>query len=222
MINLHYGDHALFCGMTGCGKTTLMQELVKKNMYPIVIVFKKLNVEKRMKKGEPLWSSFCTPLTNIKDIVRYIERNKDKPIKIMYTPEMIGEEALVLEHEKICKFAYEAGGILLINDEVTEVSNPHKIYKYHQTILHEGRGIGTSYWAGSQRPQGINNWIWTQSKHKFLFNMDAKDVDVLKKYFAFWYELIQLPDFEFIYYNGREKYNFESNKDVSDITKTGG
>ncbi len=70
--------------------------------------------------------------------------------------------------------------LVLFNDELMDVVDMEELSNYHYDIIHAGQNYGISHIGNTQRHQNISKLITTQSKIKIVFDLDRRDIHVLK------------------------------------------
>ena len=122
---------------------------------------------------------------------------------ILYQPENTDPD----DFNAVCKIIYDQGNFTLIVDEVTAVSSPSQMEKWHKDILMRGRSRGVGIINITQRPRACHNTILSEAEHAFVFRLKLEtDVDKLKHILTKDYldMLPTLPYYACVYSNEQE------------------
>jgi hypothetical protein len=160
------GEHATLIAPTGQGKTTLIREILPSSTavreYVMVLVTKKRDDTlsafedyKKMNSPEP-WA---------KKVMIYppFPRNPDKMFELHRD---IFKNALVT--------AYRQEGWTVIADEVRYLSEQLRLDRYLELIWLQGRSLGVTLVASTQRPRHIPLSAYDQATHLFLWRDNDK------------------------------------------------
>jgi hypothetical protein len=153
-------------GMTGCGKTTLVRNLIANRPYAIVHDWKGTQKIRD-------WPGFVR-VTTLKELVRKGEKYKKFP-KLLYAPK--AEELNWAHYEAFFKWAFlrapENGKFLqsVYIDEASALTEGNEIPEYYHAMLTRGRDRGIEVISSSQRPTGIPQWIISESEYIFVFRL---------------------------------------------------
>lgn len=175
------GEHVAVIGPTGQGKTVLINNIVP--MYPFVAIF----------ATKPLDNSLDT-LTIHRD---YRVFNKWIPLPAYDVPRrIIWPDASKVDayetQEKVFRHAIESifreggrpkskpVGWALAVDELWYITNVLQLKNYVRMILLQGRSLGISLIAATQRPAFVPLEVYDQSTHLFFFqDNDKRNLDRL-------------------------------------------
>lgn len=176
-------DRALFVGMTGSGKTTLAQILLRSRGYVVAVDF----------KGLLKWPGYEVH-TGIGSLARA------KAPRLIYRPnydEIRNEEI----QEQVWEWLYRRGNTTVYVDETAAVTEGNVYPFYYGACLMRGREHGIELWSATQRPARIPSIVLSESEHVFAFRLrlpqDRERVEALTMIER--ESIAVLPKHEFLY-----------------------
>lgn len=149
-------QRAFLCGMTGSGKTTLAEFLIRhhyNNGRYVVIYDAKKQVN---------WQGF-----EIETTLAGCQRNESQGI--IFKPRW--EELEYGYQNAFCKWIFERQHTLLYVDEVYMLASRYKHPEYYRAIASQGRELGISLYNSSQRPKDIPAFAISESEYAYVFNL---------------------------------------------------
>ncbi len=162
-LRIAYGEHAVFLGQTGTGKTTLAK----------AVMWKANNVRiidpKRTFRLPHLDTWPVTYTESIGEFERY-----DSPFPIVFRPtfELQRDDRF---QDRFFGTCFERGNCIVYIDEVTRVTTRYKIGEEYERCLKLGRERGVGCWSASQRPVHLPLEVLTESTKWFVFNLMNPD-----------------------------------------------
>jgi len=139
------------------------------------------------------FNDLCTELMN------YEDANYSKYMKKKY-------------HKIAGKDFQTQARIIIIVDELADFCEGEKIQPSHLRIIREGRNHGIIHIGNTQRSQGISKWIITQSKTKYLFEIDLYDIFRLSRKIENIEKIRELYPYHFMVVHGlksKDKHYFK-------------
>lgn len=182
-LQLTYGEHITVLGMTGSGKTVFQQWLF--NHFPRGIMYDVEDVDG--------WEYVCHKTVVISNIDQLTEllnttRNNRLPeIHIVYKAfKLPYGDTLTNDFDNFCRVIFEnITGIAVFCDELGMVNQLRPMDSqcplHYGNLLLRGRKRQITFCGGAQRNQHIPKLQVTQSRHKFIFEMDGMDMMVYRK-----------------------------------------
>lgn len=165
------GEHVGVIGPTGSGKTTLIFQLLDRRDYVVVVA---------TKPRDPL-------VTGLKHqgykVVRSWPDHIDPAVtaRLILWPRFKGEHDLIRQQRAIHRglaSAFAATGWTLVLDEVAYVANSLKLRRSLEVLWQQGRSVGITVVAGTQRPAHVPLFLYDQSTHLFFFrDNDRRNLD---------------------------------------------
>lgn len=162
-LTIAYGEHAIFLGQTGTGKTTLAKAIMWKA--PNVVIAD----PKRTFRLPHVESWPVTYTEDIGDVSKY-----DSPYPIVYRPsfEYQRDDRFF---DRFFRYCFERGNCIVYVDEVTRVTTRYKIGEEYERCLKLGRERRVGVWSASQRPVHVPLEVMTESTKWFVFNLMNPD-----------------------------------------------
>jgi hypothetical protein len=156
------GEHVLLLGTTGSGKTTLAVEVVGRRDHVIAFGTKgrDTTMQKLVSRG---WERYYEPPVhaNVTHAVMWPDITKvDDP-----------EDVIPMQHEvfrKTIALIYQQGGWCAFMDELSYITDDLNLDKRVKILYGQGRSMGISILAGTQRPRFIPVLAYDQSTHIFF------------------------------------------------------
>lgn len=170
-IDLLPDNRVLLCGRTGCGKTTLVKELLKfmNNFVKIIIVDTK-----------GLWTNrkpFAKNGLGTVETPRLVQSFNPKfNVQVFQTFEW--NDAL----EECCKQILKLGHYIFYIDDIGGLADAYSIPNGIQNIWTMGRANFVGGWASTQYPKRIPKIFKSQAEHFFIFNLVQEDKDDVVKF----------------------------------------
>jgi hypothetical protein len=159
-IDIKSGEHTSIFGMTGSGKTTLAQQLLRSVDRLAVFDPKALITDWGLEPYAP------DALKRLQD---------DQPARLHVLPPEPGQNAERYWADAL-EAVYRAGNVFIYLDEVYLLTDEGKqIERWLRTIWTTGRAYGVSGMAASQRPVWIPRFIASESRHIFCFTLTQSD-----------------------------------------------
>lgn len=160
------GEHITLIGPTGCGKTTLTNELVDRRGYSIFIGSKRVDDTQ-----EELKALRFTPVPNADQIHPDISRRWY--VKPKVNPKDDADQ-IIAHNRKVIREtlmrAYHEGGWAVFIDEGRYVTDFLQLKKEVVLLLTQGRSQGNSVVTGTQRPRHVPLEAYDQATHLFFWS----------------------------------------------------
>ncbi len=159
-----HGEHITLVGHTGSGKSTLALSLLQ-HRKPAVFLATKPHDDTMDKLLNVKWKTSRTwpPPPGQKQVVLHPRIGK---IEDMDHQKQVMEQAL--------GNIYTKGGWTVYADEVRYLTDQLKMSKYFELLWLQGRSLGISLMAATQRPFWVPLEAWSQSTHLFLWRENDK------------------------------------------------
>jgi ABC-type cobalamin/Fe3+-siderophores transport system ATPase subunit len=196
------GEHATLIAPTGQGKTTLVRKLL-----PLTPAIRNYVMVLATKKRDKVLSQF-SDYRRMDFPQRWAER------VIIYPPFPKNANAMLKAQretfQRALNEAYQNGGWTVYADEVRYLASDLKLGPELQRLWMQGRSLGVSLIASTQRPRHIPLEAYDQPTHLFFWrDTDRNNVDriadisgtVDRK--SIIERVPQLPQYQFIYANTR-------------------
>lgn len=150
-IALGFTDRAALVGTTGCGKTTLAEQLA--NLRENVVVYDY--------KGQLKWAGYKR-FTTLKKLTQ------QRAGRFIYVPsaEAARDKDAI---EQFFDFVYRRGNTRLVVDEVTSVSDQYFFPDRYRDVLARGREFNISVLNCTQRPAEIPMQVLSESEYFYMF-----------------------------------------------------
>lgn len=196
------GEHVALIGPTGMGKTTLGLDLLELREYVTVIGTKPKDdtlAKFAKKKRYTVVPTF--PSQFDEDHPRLILWPRMKRFKDM------GKQRQAIGHG--LQTIFTQGSWAVFADEVSYISNDLKLEPFLKLIWQQGRSLGISLMAGTQRPAWVPVLIYDQSTHLFFWR--DNDETNLRRIGGIGHlnaaeirdTVARLPKYVFLYVNSR-------------------
>ncbi len=172
--------------MTGSGKSYLMREFCQK--FPRIIF---IDPKHEHNSGLPITAQTHYP----KDIYPLLSQEN---FFILYQPIEWTEE----EFNTLCKELFKHKDFTLFIDEIHL-----KVVDWHRNLIRMGRRRGIGIWHITQRPRFVDNFVFSEAEHFFVFRLQLKSDKEKVQGIAgdeILEEIDKLNDHEFLYYSSRE------------------
>lgn len=156
------GEHLIAIGPTGQGKSTLIEAIMPKRNIAWVLV---------TKKRDPIIKEFKKQGFEVRTSVRGISEQVTP--KVLLQPKFAKEEPIE-RHQKdefryALKRAFEYGGVCVDIEEVQYMVEDLGLKQDLKRLWHQGRSMGVTVVAGTQRPAFIPVVAYSGSTHIFFF-----------------------------------------------------
>ncbi len=195
------GEHISLIGPTGLGKSTLVSELQEYRKYVVAFITKAKDptIDKLKKRGFVKIKTW-EPIHNRNLLWPDIKKTSDK-----WKQQEVFGEAL----EEI----FVAGAWCVWLDEIRYITETLKLGEQVQLLWLQGRSLGISVVACTQRPFKVPQEMYDQATHLF-FNKDGDDRNLMRlreisgvvDKQAIKAAIPELEKFEFLYCNTRTGY----------------
>ena len=175
ILTLPAGEHLFLCGVTGCGKTTLVRYLLSRLRISdantsIIIVDPKFE-----------WTGIKPDRTikKLRDLSR-VKPDRDRTLLVQLGPEESEQE----HYDQLAKWIFERGRKAkgsrqrVYFDELNLVmqgSAPTPRMRYLLALYRQGRALGIGVMAGSQRPSGVPRVAQSESRQRYKFRLSMRD-----------------------------------------------
>jgi len=163
MNQIQKGDHVFICGSTGTGKSFLAKLYTSKLKDVYVLD----------NKGTFTFTPFLHSdkvkiYTDFKDL----QKHKDDDIThVIYRPNIYENNSEF--YEQFLEMCYNKGNCNVLIDEAMAICTSSNIPFWYKSLLTKGRELKISVWSCSQRPAQLSNFVLTESKHWFIFRLNA-------------------------------------------------
>ncbi len=159
-------------GRVGCGKTTLLRQLLRRRTRPAVVV----SFDESMEKEFPPQRRFLTARPFLEYLLDRGQISIGEPVLLSpSTPE---------EFSALCRACIAHGGLLLMVDEIDMFDSANgKRDAYFHRMIHYGRhdyGGKIDLVTASRRPYRISRDLRSQTREWFIFQTtDSRDREAL-------------------------------------------
>jgi hypothetical protein len=167
--NWNAGEHMSLVGMTGSGKTTLMRELLDIRDYVCVIATKPRDAslyEPLLKKGYKVVDKFDPENIDDRKIVFRA------PLTDI-TPEAEATQRAAIRNALLG--IYRTGGWCVALDEVRYLSEQLKLVRELNLLWLQGRSLGVTLVAGTQRPVSVPLNMFEQATMQINFQIPGRE-----------------------------------------------
>lgn len=164
-INWNQGEHVSLIGYTGCGKTTLAAQILPMRRYIVAVATKPRDpLIKQIGAGNGfVVTSKWPPPDHLERIVYWPKVDKLSDMGNL-RPQI---------HDCLATVYYSGGWCVYI-DEVRYVAGSLKLKEDLEHIWLQGRAMGLSLVAGTQRPAWVPLEMYSQATHLFLWQESDK------------------------------------------------
>jgi hypothetical protein len=197
-LDWRQGEHVTMIAPTGQGKTTLAREIASKRAYVAILATKKRD------SSLEGWRGFRPRKT----LHRAFPRTILRPPFPTNASEIHGAHKRFFSH--VLTEAYSQTGWTLVCDEVRYLADTLKLAPELETLWLQGRSLGVSVVASTQRPRYIPLSAYDQATHLFIWrDTDRSNVSRLADIggtvdrSAIMNRIPSLPRYQFIYVNTR-------------------
>lgn len=198
------GQHITLVGTTGSGKTTLARELLKIRDYVIVLATKVRDTS----LYEPLAEEGYVTLSSLEHV------DPERTPRIIFKPPLndpsrAGQEAQREAFREALVTVFAMGEWCLYADEVRYLTDHLGLKTELETLWLQGRSLGVSVVAATQRPVSIPLLAFDQADHLFLWrNADRESVRRMSEFAGqngevAFHTIPRLPPHEALYVNTR-------------------
>lgn len=151
------GEHALFVGQTGCGKTTLARYLCDYHRYVVIY---------DISQGVD-WPGYAV-VTRLKDLPQTAREIRETP-RIIYQPER-SEWRDPAALAGYWEWVYERQNCVAYVDEVYAMAEV-AVTEQYLACLTRGRKRRISVWNSTQRPAWVPLQTLSEAKHRYIFQL---------------------------------------------------
>ncbi len=186
-------DCVLVLGTRGCGKSYLSKKC--QEAWSRIFIYDTV-MEYTDDDGFIVrdFNSFC-------EFLKSNESSDSFVLIYQASPEDSDEQEIIFN--QIMRVCYYTGNMLIVIDEVVNVSSPHNLPKWLKENYLTGRHQNIAVMATTQRPGELHKTILSQSNHIFCGRIvETNDLNYVKSFLNKPKEdLANLPDREFFYKN---------------------
>ncbi len=154
MVKLKPGEHYMIIGSTGSGKTYFAKKVLLPP-WPRVLVIDTENMQ---------FEDYKELKTTADKVISKLP--KDKAFRFRYVPEIEWKEELEVISQDLL---LTGRNMVIYIDEVTDFSDAHVIGPEFSALVRKARKRDISVFAGTQRPQGVNKWLFSNAIWKQFF-----------------------------------------------------
>ncbi len=197
------GEHVGLIGPTGSGKTTLSLQLMAKRKFVCIIA---------TKPADTTLSKFAkaNDYKVIREFPQYFDPITDRKLLLWPKLKAMGDQGTqraAIGHA--LQTMFKQGQWAINADELSYIGNDLRLEPHLKLIWQQGRSIGLSLVAGTQRPAHVPLLIYDQSTHLFFWR-DNDEVN-LKRIAGIGFlnrdiirqSVASLPEHVFLYINTR-------------------
>lgn len=160
-------ERGLAVGTTGCGKSTLAEQLLRPHEYVVVIDPKHSFGDTYSRGHLPGYTLVETP----DELEHY--GNGGCP-KLQYRP-LVGEHDTADEYNRVYWYLFARRNTFIYTDEVFLIQRGLYIPDGMRACITAGRQRGIGMLHGAQRPAGIDRRLLTESEHFYVFELRSED-----------------------------------------------
>ena len=171
-IDIRQDDRVAIIGKTGSGKTEIAKKLLELFPYTIVLDNKGTFGNNRQTK------QFTLPGWALVRRFELLGEAGKKYPRIVYRPEPELEANRSDFFDVMDSFywwIYNRENCIVYTDEATSVCSSNTILPGHNACLKRGRELDIGCWNSTQDPVGVNNALFSQADHFFLFITQIQD-----------------------------------------------
>ena len=170
-IDIAEGQHIVVLGQTGSGKTFYLKNALLKTVRRVLII----------DTEEKEFNDYALAKGNPSHIVRSIPKPKEKNFRWRAVPPVAGQDEYI---DELCNELLDAPNAehsWIVFEEVTDYSDAFTIPDGMRSLVRKARKRKITVACTSQRPAGINKWLYENSQHKFLFYTDPDEQSRMKR-----------------------------------------
>lgn len=150
--NAHRASLVAVMGATGAGKSSSICCALAQDQGPRRLIFD---------PGED-YGAFGTVTDSLASIHKQIIGAPGAPFRFVYRPS-INLAIARGQFDAFCQLAYIAADLLVVADELQDVTLPNWAPPWWSALVRKGRKRGVRIIAASQRPAGIEKGIWSMA-----------------------------------------------------------
>ena len=164
-MKMHIGEHYMMIGSTGSGKTYFARNFLLKQFSRVLVI----------DSEDMEFADYNQIKADPQNIARKLP--KDKNFHWRYVPDLINAKQ---EMEYISQSLLEYGHeVVIYIDEITDFSDAHSISPWLSALIRKARKRKISVIIATQRPQGVNKWLFNNSIWKQFFYIQPFDLHYL-------------------------------------------
>ena len=168
------GEHVLIAGMTGCGKSALAKVYLA-NQPNVVVLDTKRTFNFDIENEDTNQPMKFAPDKDITIVERLSDIPSAKTRLIIYRPTW--DEQTKEMYNAFFKWCFRRGKCIVYVDEMMQIApggRQEAMPDFGRALYTQGRELGVSIWASTQRPANIPLMCLSEAKHWFIFTLQVE------------------------------------------------